>query len=197
MKARRVIWTLVVIAIGVLWIAHVYGWVDFSWLHRVNIGKIIIPALIVLVGVWMLFHAFSPRRCGTEHGCRECPQSAQDERNAGAQGNKVTDFGQDCQVCFSGRTIDYHGQPFNGININVFCGGVRLDLRGAEIQEGAGVSVRSLLGGVEIYLDENVDVEMRSNCILGGVGDEGRRKSPRTKKLHLDASCMCGGVSLK
>ena len=180
MKPRSIILALVVIATGALWIAHIYGFVKMEWLGDLHLGKVVIPGILILVGLNMLFYALFPKYRTSKREWKSMEPT------------------EDCQVTFSARILNYEGKCFEGINLSIYFGGARIDLRKSEIKDGARINVHTMFGGVEIFLPDDVNVEISSNCFIGGVGDN-RSKSVTTytKTLYIDASCTCGGVAIK
>ena len=179
MKIRKFILALVVIAAGLLWIAHIYGIVDMEWLGDLHLGKIIIPGILVLVGLNMLIYAIFPKYHSSKKEWKSMPPA------------------EDCQVSFSAKMINYEGQSFEGVNLNIFFGGARIGLKKSDIKDCARINVRTMFGGVEIYLPDDVNVEISSNCFVGGVGDNRSKSSATpTKTLYIDANCTFGGVAL-
>ena len=179
MKIRRFILALVVITAGLLWIAHIYGIVDMKWLGDLHLGKVIIPGILVLVGLNMLIYAIFPKYHSSKKEWKSMPPA------------------EDCQVSFSAKMINYEGQSFEGVNLNIFFGGARIDLKKSNIKDCARINVRTMFGGVEIYLPDDVNVEISSNCFVGGVGDNRSKSSTTpTKTLYIDANCTFGGVAL-
>ena len=55
-----------------------------------------------------------------------------------------------CKTRFGGNEYVYHGETFHGANFEVFCGGIRLDLRNAVITEDEEIDIHNSFGGVEI-----------------------------------------------
>ncbi|MBP5473240.1 MAG: hypothetical protein J6X92_00595 [Bacteroidales bacterium] len=180
MKTRSVILALVVIAAGALWIAYIFGLFNIEWMGDIHLGKIIIPGLLVLVGLNMLIYALFPKY----HSSKREWKSIQPTK--------------DCQVSFSARNVNYEGQCFDGVNVNIYFGGARIDLRKSDIKDGSRINVHAMFGGVEIFLPEDINVEISSNCFVGGV-DDNRTKSTttQTKTIYIDANCTFGGVAIK
>lgn len=179
MKIRSFILALVVIAAGLLWIAYIYGFVHMEWLGDLHLGKVIIPGIFILVGLNMLIYAIFPKYRSSKREWKSIEPT------------------EDCQLTFSARIINYEGKSFEGINVNIYFGGARIDLKKSDIKDGARINVRTMFGGVEIFLPDDVNVEISSNCFIGGVGDNRIKSSiTPTKTLYIDASCTCGGVAL-
>src|SRR5438270_4708854 len=77
-------------------------------------------------------------------------------------------------------------------------GSCTIDLRHAEI-EGDRLLVRAsaVLGGIEILVPENVDVDLTGTALLGSIKD--RRRSPDGDSgpgVRVEAFALCGSVSV-
>ena len=96
---------------------------------------------------------------------------------------------------FSGHEQKISGD-YEGSSITAVFGGAELDLRQAQIKDGAVIEVFALFGGVNIIVPSDVVVENQITSILGGVDD---KTSPvaAEKTLYLRGQCMLGGVGVK
>ena len=103
-----------------------------------------------------------------------------------------------CSVRFGADEYVYRGEPFRGARLDALCGGLRLDMRQALINEDEEIDIHTFLGGVEILVPANVNVIVNSHDFLGGVSDE-TVKSPDSvfRTIHITASNFLGGVSIK
>ena len=175
MSFKRIIWALVFIAAGTLIILNMYGIVSLPSFH--SITKFILPAILILIGIGILF------------------PSRHHERLEG----KFEDMnpGQDCSVMFAGRNIDYKDREFDGISIKAAFGGVKLHLDHADIKDGAVINAETLFGGIDITLPDDVKVEVHSNSFAGGVNDDRHNKKDGAKTLVINASCIFGGINIR
>ena len=99
---------------------------------------------------------------------------------------------------FSGQDLDFTGETFRGAELNAIFGGIKCDLRTALIPEDAVIDACSVFGGIDIYVPENVNVKITSNSIFGGVSN--KRKKQKTEgavTLYINGSCIFGGVDVK
>ncbi|UMZ72686.1 LiaF transmembrane domain-containing protein [Natranaerofaba carboxydovora] len=116
--------------------------------------------------------------------------------------------------------IDHTKNPWelNSGSYLAFMGGVDLDMRLADIKEDKTVlDFTAIMGGIDVRLPDNVDVECRGTCILGGAElldqDTGgifgttsalKKADPSTlrpgetpKKIIIQARTFMGGVEVK
>ncbi len=103
-----------------------------------------------------------------------------------------------CAV-FSGSELRFDNERFEGAELTAVFGGVECDLRGAIIPEDCTVRATAVFGGVDIFLPDTVNVQLRSSSLFGGVSD---KKRPRpaisgAPTLYIQGNSLFGGVDLK
>ena len=99
---------------------------------------------------------------------------------------------------FSGQDIKVDKEIFKGTNLNAVFGGIELDLRNAIIEEDVVINASSIFGGIDIFVPEGVKVKVKSNSIFGGV--ENNKKGEVDENSHtifINATCIFGGVEIK
>jgi predicted membrane protein len=114
--------------------------------------------------------------------------------------NDATDSAQ--YVSSSAFLAGVHSQnastAFRGGSINVFMGGVELDLRKAAMEsKEAVINVLAMMGGAEIRVPETWSVESRVTPLLGGVEDKTTPPTTPEKHLILDGTILMGGLTVK
>lgn len=144
--------------------------------------KLLFPAIIVIVGVKMIF--------GSMFGGRgEEVFKQMQENNGSVRSGAAT---------FSGATFDYTGEVFEGARLDAVFGGIKCDLRGAIINGDCAIQASAIFGGIDIYVPEGLNVKVSSNSVFGGVSGKERRNNPANQHtLYLNATCLFGGVELK
>ena len=164
-----------------MWGIFHLDWLDWVWNHPWT--EYLGPVLLLIIGVELIVSSY--RRNPDQWLQRPVPQSE--------NGKRVS-----CAVRFGGDEYIYHGEPFHGALLDAFFGGLRLDLRQAVINEDEEIDIHTFAGGVEILVPTNVNIEVQSRSFIGGVGNETvGRNIPNTPTLHIIASNMLGGVSIK
>ena len=162
------LWGVILIAIGASIALNMLKVVD------VNFWKIFWPAVLIIVGLGMAFNLKPSRRKHQEKTSRS--------------NEKVAVFyGEEARV-----NGDYDG----GAATAVF-GGVELDLRQADIKDGAVIEVFAFCGGITITLPDDVIVNNEVRGILGGSEDKTVPKKGAKKTLHLRGECVLGGLEIK
>lgn len=102
-----------------------------------------------------------------------------------------------CTAVFSGQEINYTGQPFRGAQAIAVFGGVDLFAAGAVITEDCVVKATAVFGGVDLHLPADVNVVVTSGGLFGGVED--KRKLPPLEgapTVYVRASFVFGGVDI-
>ena len=96
----------------------------------------------------------------------------------------------------SGQSEKVEGEYTGGTISSVF-GGVDLDLRQSDIQDGAVIELFVLFGGVDIIVPNDVAIKNEVTAILGGVDDKTIPGAKAKKTLYIRGECFFGGIELK
>ena len=97
---------------------------------------------------------------------------------------------------WSGQSEKVEGKYTGGTVSSVF-GGVNLNLRQSDIQDGAVIELFVLFGGVDIIVPNNVVVKNEATAIFGGVDDKTNPGTKAKKTLYIRGECFFGGIELK
>ena len=100
---------------------------------------------------------------------------------------------------FSSQNVNFNKEEFKGATINSIFGGVKLDLRKAIIKNSQVINCSAIFGGIDIYVPENVNVKIKSNCIFGGISNKKQEflEEKDVKTIYINATVMFGGVDIK
>ena len=182
---RRMIIGFIILCIGAMMMAKALGYNVFDCILEADWKKYILPALVLFIGLKIIFSSVS----GHEHTANmklcEIPEVAEGEPL------KIS-------VAFSGNAYNLRDEDFYGAKIDAFIGGVSMDLRGARIHDGSVLDIHTFMGGVELKLPQDIDLQIHSSCFIGGVGNPSPRShSKDAKGLIINANCMIGGVGIK
>lgn len=102
------------------------------------------------------------------------------------------------EVNFGKQEYSYDGQPFEGADVHVSFGFVGLDLRDADIRDGAVINVDCSFGGIQIRLPKGVCINNRIDTTLAGVDcDCCTQPTDGAKTLCLKGHCNFGGIEIK
>lgn len=92
----------------------------------------------------------------------------------------------------------YDNQLYTGGNYDVTFNGLILDLSKAYLNEETNITISTLFGGVDLYLLDDVNIQIQSSNFLGGVDLHKREnKIENTKVIYLNARCIFGGINIK
>ena len=97
---------------------------------------------------------------------------------------------------WSGQSEKVEGEYTGGTISSVF-GGVDLDLRQSDIQDGAVIELFVLFGGVDIIVPNDVVIKNEVTAIFGGIDDKTSPGTKAKKTLYIRGECFFGGIELK
>ena len=102
------------------------------------------------------------------------------------------------EVNFGKQEYSYDGQTFEGADVHVSFGFVGLDLRDADIRDGAVINVDCSFGGIQIRLPKGVCINNRIDTTLAGVDcDCCTQPTDGAKTIYLKGHCNFGGIEIK
>ena len=162
-------WGLLLMAAGVSIGLNAYGVID------VSIWKLFWPVILIAVGLMMVFSIGSANR-------KRAEESGTDDNE------KV--------AIFYGEQSRVRGDYTGGSATAIF-GGVDLDLRQANIKDGAIIDVFTFCGGININLPDDVIVKNEVRGVLGGSDDKTVPKPSAKKTIYLRGECVLGGLEIK
>lgn len=163
------------IAVGVFLLLCCQGVLNFAMLW-----KLLVPAIIVILGLKMLLAGLFGNK-------------------ANEIVNKLKSEGKElksgCAV-FSGCDLNYDNEIFEGAELTAVFGGVKCDLQKAIIEKDCAIQASAIFGGINIFVPDNVNVKVSSNCIFGGISNktDAHEESPT---IYVSGTCMFGGVEIK
>lgn len=136
---------------------------------------LVIPALLILIGVFVIFGRVRPGREVSDN-------------------DRISSFN-----VFSGTEIASHSAQFEGGNVGAIFGGAEIDLHDAKLAPDASLDVFAVFGGVEISVPEGWQVVTRGFPIFGGFENvtAKERVGPDAPVLEVHATILFGGVEIK
>ncbi len=152
-----------------------------------DIWKYMICLVAVVWGIALLF--FSKKG-----SCCHCRHSASEPKTIVMDGSKMHKI----DVSFSKQDYSYSGQRFEGAEVHTSFGFTSLDLRGADLMDGAVITLDCSFGGMEIRVDKDVYVKNDVDTAFAGVDcDCNTQHSDGLKTLYLKGHCHFGGIEIK
>lgn len=155
---------------------NVFGY-DVAW-------KAILAVVLILIGVSILFKTLFHNKNDKEVEAKV--KESKDDKNMDAQ-----------MAVFSGSDRTYNKEVFSGSNLVAIFGVTNLDLRNAVINKDTVIKAFALFGGIEIVVPDDVEIKVRSGFIFGGVSDDRKEKTAKSKHtIYIDASGGFGGIEI-
>ncbi len=191
-------WPLILIVLGVVHIVDNRNLFDFSGLFLILLGGVFLaaeldvicwgdvwrwwPAVLILLGISLLFRNKPLLLAGSARTGTPCGEASLHVSNILA--------GSDRRVT---------SQEFKGGDVSNILGGVEIDLLEAKLAPGDWLlTVSSVLGGVDIRVPRNWNIEIQPTTMLGGVDDHSRQNPDAAGgKLIIKASALLGGIDIK
>ncbi|MGN0221894.1 MAG: LiaF domain-containing protein [Prevotella sp.] len=179
----RVVIGLVLMVWGAAKLLTITGVLDCSWLFNRPWTVYVLPICALLAGFKLFFRHSDHPHCQMKE--KETPEASEDGTVHLA-------------ASMGGDAYDYSGKTFEGANIEVFMGGISIDLRQAVIHKDVHINVRTFMGGVEIYVPDNLTVLVTSKSFLGGVDNKTATVSGvQENTIYVHAQNFMGGVSIQ
>jgi hypothetical protein len=155
--------------IGLVGVAFLLATLDIA-----EIGSIVVPVAIIVVGVLIIF--------GRGLGSRS------------EVGDTISSFN-----IFSGSELASHSDRFEGGNVSAVFGGAELDLRDATPAPDASLDVFTAFGGIDIHVPPGWRVDIRGLPIFGGFDNVTAKEQlgPDAPLLTINATVLFGGLEVK
>ncbi len=191
-------WPVILIVLGVVHLVDNRNLFDFSGLFLILLGGVFLaaelnaidwgdvwqwwPAVLILLGISILFKGKPAMLPGSARTGTPCGDASLHVSNILA--------GSDRRVT---------SQEFKGGDVANILGGVEIDLLEAKLAPGEWLlTVSSVLGGVEIRVPRDWNIEVQPTTMLGGVDDHSRQNPGAAGgKLVIKASALLGGIEIK
>lgn len=179
----RVIIGLVLLVWGATKLLTMTGVWDFTWLYAQPWTDYVLPSCALILGLKFL----------SSDSCHTNPRMNTKRLPAPADDGRLR-----LSVSMGGDDYSFAGENFYGADVEAFMGGIRLDLRQATISTDATIDIRTFMGGVELYVPDNVNITVSSKSFIGGVDNKtSRTQKPDVPTLFVNAQNFMGGVSIK
>jgi len=179
---RKILGALV-IAYGVMLLLRKMGYDFFDWFFQIDWATYFWPAVIIFVGILIISGGKKDDKKQGSQAQGLTPEMEGDRFNASA--------------FLTGGKYNFAGLDFKGAKVSAFMGGITLDLRGANIADGAVIDASAFMGGFNIFVDPDTTIVTQSSCFLGGVDNKHTNAVAGGKTLVVKASCFMGGVDVK
>lgn len=159
----------------------IIAWGDF-W-------KYLICMIAIVWGVALIFS-----RNFFGNGCPPDKQAIKELKHVNQDGRSIRQI----STKFGKQVFEFSGQRFEGATVQTCFGFVGLDLRNADLLDGAVIDIDCSFGGMEIRVDSNVNIKHAIDASFGGVEYNERMFTPDNEKtLYIKGKCAFGGIEIK
>lgn len=153
----------------------------------------IVPVCVVLAGILIISGAFKKPAYRSR---AELPAGENNFRSEGFTA-QAADNSNEYYASFSGRDIRPVGL-FTGGKFTATFGGLKLDLRDADIADNCVIETSATFGGVDVIVPSGVRVVVKSNSLFGGTSDKTNKNYNGSEKmLYINTTNLFGGTDIK
>ena len=150
------------------------GFVDFKM-----IGKLAIPALIVFIGLELIFKdAFNKK---TKEAMKSIKESGPIKT---------------CTAILTRKQDDCTDTSFGGADYTALLGTVESDISKAYYEKDVIIRAKNVLGNVNITVPNGVNVEVTCHALFGGVTNPVVNSPENEITIYVKAYCLLGGVEI-
>ena len=104
---------------------------------------------------------------------------------------------EDIFSIFGEQNINFKNKDFKGCNLDSIFGSLKLDLRGSKLEEDTLIKASSVFGSIDILLDDDVNVILKTTPIFGSVVNKVRSKSDSDKTICIEGFALFGGINIR
>ncbi len=153
------------------------------------IWKLIFPLVLVAVGISIIASFF---RTGTKKGIKSEEYSkSKSYKYDSTQYPRYT-------AILGGGDYKNNTEDLKGVVAEAILGGLSIDLRDAKITEDIVLELTAVLGGIDIFIPDNVRVEIISGVpVLGGFEHKINRNAISGPKVRIKYTAVLGGIEIK
>ena len=176
--------SLIGIGTGVLLLLATRGtilWNDF-W-------KYMLCMIAVIWGIMLIFS----RKCMPGSFCAD-KKTVKEMKQIDQDGRMIRQI----NTKFGKQLFEFSGKSFEGATVETSFGFVGIDLRNADILDGAIIDIDCSFGGVEIRVGDDIHVKQAVNASFAGVEcNERLFSTENAKTLYIKGKCAFGGIEIK
>ena len=174
---RSKMWSVIITLVGVFLLLSAQEIIDSQ-----TVGALIVPSVIIVIGARMIFRGLLDGRV--------------ERRKLKINSIKGEKIGY--SAVFGGQNITLNGESFDGAELDAVFGGIKLDLREAVIESDCVIDLTAIFGGIDIFLPDNVKVDVSSTSLFGGISDKKAKIADESAPVvYINGVCMFGGADIK
>lgn len=193
---KQTIQGVILFVIGIVFLLPRIGALNilpgFEWFTHLNWGNLW-PLLLVAIGI--LIFTKSRQRDFPPTNQRHFPKHHFSGKSSANESGYVN-----YSMVFSGSEHVFMEPVFRGGAIESVFGGMTLDLRRTNLQEGISyLKISSVFGGTTLLIPADWNVEIRTDAVLGGFKDNRPviNHTENSSRLIIEAECVFGGGEVK
>ena len=183
-SSKNTTMSLIGIGVGVLLLMAAQGFIPWN-----DVWKYIVCVVLIVWGIMLIFSRNGGVGCSgpDKQNVAELKQISQDGRSI-----------RQISVSFGKHGYEFAGQRFEGARVQTSFGFVGIDLRGADVLDGAVIDVDCSFGGMEIRVGDDVLVKNAVESSFAGVEcREHLCNATGAKTLYVKGHCSFGGIEIK
>lgn len=151
--------------------------------------RYLICIVFIIWGIMLIFGHGNTRCCSAadKKHVDELKQINQDGRTI-----------RQINASFGKQSYEFASQRFEGAKVQCSFGFVGIDLRGADILDGAVIDIDCSFGGMEIRVGDDVLVKQAVEASFAGVECKEHLQNPEgAKTVYVKGRCSFGGIEIK
>ena len=151
--------------------------------------KLVFPLILILIGVTIILSFF---RGGPKKNIEDVEYTK--SKSYKYESTKYPRY----TAILGGGDYKNNSNDLKGIVAEAILGGLEIDLRDAKINEDIVLELTAVLGGIDIFIPDNVSVEIISgNPILGGFEHKINKNVIGGPKVRIKYIAVLGGIEVK
>lgn len=158
--------------------------------------RLVFPLMLVAIGISIIVSFFRKDKSTVR------VEYASDERennyNSGERHYKSdTSQNPKYSTVFGGGEVRNNSDNLKSVTVEAILGGFDVDLRGAKITEDMDLNITVVLGGIDVYLPENVEVIIVSGTpVLGGLSFRENKVAQGAPRVRVTYVTILGGADI-
>ena len=166
---------MILFVVGILLLLASQGVINFE-----IIMKLVFPTILVIIGLSCIIKGI----IGTDFNKKVKEIKCNDKDTV------------KYDAIFSGQKLTVEDSIL-GADASAIFGSLELDLRKAKLKKDIVITASSIFGGIDIFLPDDVNLELNSTCIFGSVDDKSKKNKDAKVTIYLNATCLFGGINIK
>ncbi|HOR11874.1 MAG TPA: DUF5668 domain-containing protein [Bacteroidales bacterium] len=166
-----------------------------EWFTKFNWGNLW-PIFLVAVGILI----FTKAKKGDQHSNSHRSGNQAWHHRPSHESTRFDNGYVDYSMVFSGSDTVFLEPVFRGGTIESVFGGITLDLRKTDLQEGVSyLKISSVFGGVTLFVPPSWNIEIQSDSVFGNFRDNRPYTTgvDNKSRLIITAECVFGGGEIR